>query len=93
MGMEFLDITFRAEKQFGVKLRMRDFVRLNCIPATRDPTAGELHDWICQACRAAGKPVPHSSWHRVKRIIVDATGLSPSVIRKDSLLSADLGIG
>jgi len=93
MGFQLLDMTFRSEKRFGVKLKERDFVRLTGISATHVPTVGDFHNWVCQSCREQGVPIPHGSWRRIKLIIVDVTGTPPSKIRKESLLNSEIGIG
>lgn len=93
MGLELVDMIFRAEKSFGVELHSRDFARFLQASDVRDPTAGDFHQWVCESCRTEGKPVPHSSWNRVKIIIVASTGVNPSTIRKQSRLHADLGVG
>jgi acyl carrier protein len=56
-----------------------------------DITAGEIHDRVCELVREQGKAVPFSCWHRVKKCLSDALGVSPKQIRRESWLSEDLG--
>jgi hypothetical protein len=93
MGMELIDMTFRAERQFGIKSRLEEFAKVSPKDEKYRLTAGDFHAWVCTACREQGKPVPHSSWNRVKIVIVDAAGVTPSIIRKSSRLYDDLGVG
>ena len=55
-----------------------------------DLTAGQIHDRLCELMREQGKAVPYSSWHRVKKCLTDALGVSPKLIRRDSRLVQDL---
>ncbi len=91
MGLELLDMTFRAEKRFRVKLELRDFVRIAELRKNQDLTAGDFHDWVCHACGVQSAPVPSDSWEIVQAIITEATGVDPDEIRKESLLRSDLG--
>jgi hypothetical protein len=40
---------------------------------------------------AQGKPIPPSSWHRVKFCIARTAGKSPLLVKPQILLGADLG--
>lgn len=92
VGMDDLDIVFRLERQFSVKLKLAALGPHFCRRTPPDLSAGELHDWVVAQCVAQGKPVPHSSWRRVKVVLLDAIAARPSTVRRDSLLRADLGM-
>ncbi|MEX0717933.1 MAG: hypothetical protein WD066_15165 [Planctomycetaceae bacterium] len=97
MGIDFLDIRFRLEKRFEVRLDRHSETALLATfeaasPEERDFTAGALHDWICEECRRAGRPVPTSSWTRVKLTLAEVLLIAPHEIRRDSRLVRDLGM-
>jgi hypothetical protein len=91
MGVDMLDFTFRIEKSFKMKFQRGDYDRL---PLRKPPnvTAGELHDWVVQLCKDRGVTVPWSSWNRVKRVLVDVTGKSPKLIRRQTDVVRELGM-
>ncbi|HEV2296232.1 MAG TPA: hypothetical protein VGR35_20475 [Tepidisphaeraceae bacterium] len=90
MGLDLLDFTFRIEKAFKIKVPRDAYDRL----PTRIPfeaTAGEMHDWIAQLCVEQGVAPPPSSWNRVKKVLVDVTGKSPKLIRRETWIVKELG--
>ena len=90
MGIDALDLAFRLEKRFGVRIRPGD-----CLPifqARRDLTVGGLHEVVCRRLREEGRPVPFASWNGVRLEVGKALGVSPLVIRRSSRLIADLGM-
>ena len=92
MGFDILDTIFRAEKTFRVKIPRDGLARLMLVRDPPDITAGELHDYLCELCRASGQPAPWSSWGRVKIVLVHSLGASPLAIHRNSLLKRDLGM-
>jgi hypothetical protein len=92
MGLDFLDITFRLEKAFSIKLPRgwHEGMPFTTTPKF-DLRAGDLHDHVCHHLRRANRPVPHSSWTRVKLVLANALGAHPSIIRREKWLAADLG--
>jgi hypothetical protein len=98
MGIDFLDFTFRIEKQFGIKVERGDSRILEQWATERrshmtphDLSAGELHDWVVQLCQARGVKVPPSSWTRVKLELAKVVRQPPQHIRRDTLVIRDLG--
>jgi hypothetical protein len=93
MGVDALDICFRLEKSFGIrKIKSSDFDRL-FEGGKADFSAGELHEWVMMICREAHVKVPPSSWHRVQFVLARALGKSPKIIRRETLVIRDLGMG
>lgn len=90
MGVDFLDFNFRLEKQFDIRLTSAIWTEWFPSPR-RDITAGEVHESICKVLIAQGKPIPPSSWHRVKLCVARTAGKSPLLVNPQSLLRADLG--
>ena len=111
MGMDLLDITFRLEESFEVRLQRVDLLFAersspptassgdDAIPVVDyqpvrqrwDITAGEIHDRLCAILREQDRPVPFSSWRRVKKCLYEATGASPELITRNSWRVEDLG--
>jgi hypothetical protein len=92
LGIDFLDIVFRLEKEFRFDARLQ--------PAPWDDrpvpnlTAGQLHHWVCERLMYTGRPVPSDSWPRVQRCIGEALGMPESQIldiRPEDRLVQDLG--
>ena len=93
MGLDILDIIFRAEKAFGVKIHRGDIERLIGDRRPGEFTAGQFHEYLCQRCRDSGIPVPWSSWHRGQHVLVDALGVPPSRVKSESDVLRELGGG
>jgi len=90
MGFDLLDFTFRIEKAFQIKVPRQAYDRLpKRMPF--EATAGEMHDWVAQMCAEQGVKLPPSSWNRVKKVLVDVTGTSPKLVRRDTWIVRDLG--
>lgn len=77
MGIDALDIIFRLEQAFDVKImrgRVYSSEEVNSgfkSPAG-DVTVGEIHQRICDLLREMKLPVPQDSWRRVTQCIGDA---------------------
>ena len=94
MGLELLDLTFRLENVFGIKLKngsLESFFTRQGIKY--DLTVGDLHEWVCEELRSQGRPVPYSSWRRLKRCISEALGVHMKEFRPQSRWRQDLGAG
>ena len=92
MGVDLLDLRFRVEHEFGVDPAGEPLRRIAIQRQPPDITAGELHDLICDLCRAAGTPVPSDSWRRLTLILSAVSAVDPSEITKESGLIHDLGM-
>jgi len=64
--------------------------RHRLLPRGWDITIGEIHDRVCELLREQGRPVPFSSWRRVKICIYEGVGVSPRLITRNSWLVQDL---
>ena len=90
MGFDLLDFTFRIEKAFQIKVPRQAYDRLpKRMPF--EATAGEMHDWVAQMCAEQAVKLPPSSWNRVKKVLLDVTGTSPKLVRRDTWIVRDLG--
>ncbi len=92
MGMDLFDIQFQLEKRFEIKITFKEeIVPLFMVRTPPDCMAGELHAYVCQKIKATGRTIPHSSWNGVKWVLCKCLSVKPSLIRRDSLLRANLG--
>ena len=96
MGIDFLDIVFRLEKSFAVKIPRgrlcwtREQVSRGDFP-NYDPTVGEIHVRMCELLGEQKRPVPSDSWQRVCRCIGDSLAVMPEMIRPEHHLIGELG--
>ena len=94
MGVDWLDLTFRLEREFGIRLKAdfsNAFTDATTCSGQRPMTAGDVLEMVILACEQQDRRVPHSVWNRVKRCIVHGCGAKPDIIRKTSSLVGDLG--
>ena len=91
MGLDLLDLTFRLEKAFQIKLPKGSLIEEVWDRDRRDLQAGKIHKQLCKMLEEQGRSVPFSSWHRVKVCIAGAVGVSPLRVKLDSWLIKELG--
>jgi hypothetical protein len=91
MGVDWLDITFRLERQFDIKFEPKDFAHI-WDSGRRDITAEELFDVVCTRLQTEGRPVPFSAWNRVRLELARALDVPPNEIRRKKWLVSDLGM-
>ncbi|MGA2497856.1 MAG: hypothetical protein ABSH20_08950 [Tepidisphaeraceae bacterium] len=90
MGVDALDLVFRLEKSFGIKLPYSNSAGMFDVPG--GVTAGHVHDFICRRLTESGRRIPFSSWHRVQLCISRAVGVPPQQVKRESRLVKDLGM-
>lgn len=94
MGLDFLDVSFEIEKQFGVRIVPADLIESSeWDAAKKDCTAGGLHRIICQKCEAEGIPVPRSSWNRMRIALMKSAGIDADEVKEGAWLIHDLDMG
>jgi hypothetical protein len=95
MGLDLLDLTFRLEQHFGVRLGMDQLRKMLFKHEPPDIRAGELFDFV------RGQ-VPHAGvldldvdsdllWPLFQRDVADALGVELWEVTKDKWLVQDLG--
>jgi hypothetical protein len=89
MGIDALDLCFRLEKHFGIRITAKDFEMLHARPDAWDPTAGEVHAWIVKLCATCNVRVPWSSWNRVRLALANVVRKPPQFIKRDTHLIRD----
>jgi len=92
MGIDALDIVFRIEKRYNVKVDMQDWVELANHRTPGDLTAGELHFLIGASLQESNQPVPRSLWNGLRVILAQSLAVSPQKIKPESWLIKDLGM-
>jgi hypothetical protein len=91
MGVDFLDVSFEIEKQFGVRIEPADIVESpEWDAAKKDCTAGGLHRIICRKCEAENIPVPRGSWNRMRIALMKSLVVGADEIKSDAWLIHDL---
>lgn len=94
MGLDFLDVVFEIEKQFGVRICAADLTESEEWDASKnDCTAGALHRIICRKCEEEGVPVPRSSWNRMRIALMKSAGVAADEIKEGAWLVHDLDMG
>jgi hypothetical protein len=94
MGIDSLDILFRLEKSFNVKIARGDTERLLAQAVTPGKTGvrcGDIHVMVLKLCAEQGLPVPSSSWTRVKLCIMHGCRAKAKKVRRDAWLVDDVG--
>jgi hypothetical protein len=90
-GIDWLDIVYRLERDFGVSLTAADFAVWS--PEVRVAlTAGQLWEIVAAKIRASGREVPGDGWNRVVAALSGALNVKPLRIFPQARLFADLGM-
>ncbi len=94
MGMELLDLMFRLERRFGVKLSREQLGKLFHKSDPIDLKAGDLYEYLLGHVGHAGvldvNVDGDDLWLIFRREISNATGVDEEEITKDTFLLADL---
>jgi hypothetical protein len=90
-GVDWLDVVYRLEWEFGVTLAAVDF---EDHPATARValTAGQLWELVRATIMTADREVPADGWERVVKVLAEALTVKPRRIAPGSRLYADLGM-
>jgi acyl carrier protein len=106
MGVDFLDIRMRAEREFGVIIEGLEFVRelLKLVElaesnaaesGTRVPcdiTVGQMFGVICNRIYHQHGNVPEDAWPRFVAIVVEVLYVEPEEVTPEAWLNRDLGM-
>jgi hypothetical protein len=74
MGHDLLDLTFRAERAFAIRMPRDWMTRHGVGKNGHDATLGQFHELLLELCREQNVTPPAESWREVTRIVADATG-------------------
>ena len=88
-ALDWLDIVYLVERDFGVLLVAADFEGLS--PAARQGlTAGQVWGVIAARLVAVGSSVPPDGWARLVTILTRSLNVKPEQVTHGSRLYADL---
>lgn len=89
--LDWADIVFRLERDFGVTLSSTDFEGLS--PNARLAlTAGQLWEMVAAKLSSAGTELPPDGWAQLVAVLSEALNVKPKRIVPESRLYADLGM-
>lgn len=91
MGIDTLDIIFRLEKRFDIKIPRNMLFEEPWNWRRGDLQVGQLHEQVCSRLKQLGWPIPRSSWHRVKLCVAESLGVELRKVRPESWLFKELG--
>ncbi|MDB5297068.1 MAG: hypothetical protein JWO31_3051 [Phycisphaerales bacterium] len=74
MGLVLLDVTFRAERAFGVRVPRDWHERLDIRKDGDDATLAQYHAFLLDLCREQGVEPPRESWRVLLGLVEDASG-------------------
>ena len=99
MGLDALDMIFRLEMQFGIKLPRGDLDALIAKNDLPDFKAGELFDlvrakaFVSRFTTLDAEADAEVFWPLFQQTLSDALGVDPGEIAKDSWIIRELGVG
>lgn len=96
MGLDFLDLIFRLERQFGTKISRS---QLDAMIRDRDPPdmlAGELFEYVRKKARPGGvydeEMDAESLWPMFQLAVSDSMGVHVDEVTEDKWLIRELGM-
>jgi hypothetical protein len=90
MGVDFLDLSFEIEKQFGIRLVPDDLLPI-WTARGNDCTVADLHVTVVEKCRSANLKLPRSSWNRIRIAVVKSLGVAVKEVTPEARMRKDLG--
>jgi hypothetical protein len=99
MGIDILDLFFRLERTFGVKIGREESLDLLRTSDPPDVTAGELFAFVREKVRSAGTSVlddeldSDALWPIFQRALSDSLGVERDEVTKDRWVLRELASG
>jgi hypothetical protein len=90
MGFILLDLTFRAERAFNVRIPRRWVERLGIRRDGDDATLEQYHEFLLELCREQNVVPPETSWRVLIRVIEDASGADQKDLTPSTRLIKDI---
>jgi hypothetical protein len=90
MGLVLLDVEFRAERAFKIRVPRRWPDQLGIRDAGEDATLKDLHAYLLRLCQEQNVVPPEDSWSRLLDVIVDASGANMADLGPDIQLIRDI---
>ncbi len=99
MGIDALDMTFRCEREFGIKLTRADLESLLSNGNTSNPPEGawtdvqvrEVVEWVQSSLDEQGVHYEQDVFLGVQEVLVQCLGVDDDEITLDAWLVRDLG--
>jgi hypothetical protein len=97
MGLDLLDLTFRLERTFGVKVSRDQLSKMASQNEPADIKVGELFEFIRRQIYTFGvldlEMDAEAVWLISQGAVSDALGVEPDEVTKDKWLIHELGAG
>jgi hypothetical protein len=95
MGLDILDLVFRLERRFGIRISRDNLYKALDKSESPDMKVGELFEYVRRRAVLAGvldeEMDAESLWIMFLRDVSDALGVEPCEVAKDQWLVRDLG--
>ncbi len=95
MGLVLLDVTFRVERAFGIRIP-RDWhndLGLSWKGDKADATLSQYYHYILRLCREQNSPLPPDSWSLLVDAVQDASSLEREKVTGETRLIRDIAPG
>jgi hypothetical protein len=90
MGMILLDVEFRAEWAFRIRIPRGWPEQLGIREAGDDATLKDMHEYLLRLCREQDVAAPEDSWSRLLDVICDASGANVADLGPETQLIRDV---
>ncbi len=90
MGMILLDVEFRAERAFHIRIPRQWPEQLGIRADGGDATLADVLELLLRLCREQKVAPPKDSWPLLVRVICDVTGAKETDLTPETLLLRDI---
>ncbi len=90
MGFVLLDVEFRAERAFKIRIPRRWPEHLGIRRDGDDATLKDMHEYLLRLCQEQNVVPPEDSWSQLLDVIVDASGADITDLGPDTQLIRDI---
>jgi acyl carrier protein len=90
VGLDWLNMTFRLEKRFQIKIKPGEYGVLARRKNREDFTVGELHAFVCRKIKRTGRSVPTDSFEQLKDVLVDTLAVDREEVKPETWFREEL---
>jgi hypothetical protein len=90
MGMIVLDLQFRFEKVFKIRIPRGWLAEIGIREAGDDATLAEIEQYLLRLCRDQNVVPPQDSWKILVGVVVEATGIKLKDLTPETQLVRDI---
>ncbi len=90
MGLVLIDLEFRAEDAFKIRMPDTWYERVGIHTAGDDATLAQFHGLLLELCREQNVDPPADSWNVLFEIVADATGIKQKHLTPGTWLIKDI---